>query len=113
MIDPQTVLVAVACCVVIVAVWAWGLVREDAATARAHAAGIDLGRALEQTAAQRPGPAMPSFGSATDYVAALPSESDHCSRDADSTPSAGGRVGRSGAAIPAWQRTPNDTERSA
>ena len=108
MIDPQTVLVAVACCVVIVAVWAWGLVREDAATARAHAAGIDLGRALERTAT-RNDPSQPAVGMGLDALR-MPQDGPNAVQTAPCT-----REPQTGnlSEIPAWLRTPNDTERSA
>lgn len=120
MIDPQTWLVAVAACVLIAAVWAWGIVREDAAVVRAHASGIEAGRALERSAAR--GAIVAGTTTAADgpQCDSLPprrpdSRADGQSIDpAPSTLSAGGDVGQPDATarreIPAWLRAPGGSE---
>lgn len=116
MIDAQTWLVAVAACVLIAAVWAWGIVREDAAVVRAHASGIAAGRALERAAARGAMVADATTDANGPQCDSLPptrpdSRADGQSIDpAPSTLSAGGDVGQPDAPvrreIPAWLREP-------
>lgn len=122
MIDPQTWLVAVAACGVIVAVWAWGILREDAAVVRAHASGIEAGRALERSAARGAVAADTSSPADSPQSHSLPGRSPETCETAqsiDPTPStlsAEGGVGQPRATarrdIPAWLRTPGGGEGS-
>src|SRR5690242_4595072 len=116
MIDPQTVLVAVAACVVIVAVWAWGIVREDGAELRGFDAGRLVGAAEERRRARRADPAQRPDAKVSTFGAQLPLQGSERPADASlavpapSTLSAGAGEGHPGATtqreIPAWLRTP-------
>lgn len=112
MIDPQTIAVAVAACVLVVAVWAWGIVREDAAVVRAHASGIEAGRALERSAARG---AIVAGTTTGDGAAKIDAMGPSLAQDAPngpampndlSRPEMGDSARSERREIPAWLRTP-------